>query len=296
MIKGIIVNNGVDVDPTYINRICFTDDYIGTIENNPTAAAASGGVLAPDEYFYKIIGMADRHIVVESDVSTQLANLDIICLTAGKYFWRLTNTGTTRKFVVSSDPNGQYVMASGTRSGDGAITLSEQNGSKMTGSVTVTYSADDVGQDNIVNVYKDIEVGITEVSATTTIANATIDLTWDAITAGYYRIYRGTTTGIYDGFMSVTSATSFSDTGATKLEFDWTIVKEHIQGTHETFIDTRKINDVVIPLRSYVHIILHKEDKYAIIACNDVTNKPTWHGTTEAATKIALLEINSWLL
>jgi len=51
----------------------------------------------------------------------------------------LTNSGTTRTLTLSL--NG-VVLATGSRSGDGAITLEAQNNSGVSGSVDVTYTAD----------------------------------------------------------------------------------------------------------------------------------------------------------
>ena len=72
----------------------------------------------------------------------------------GKIYWELTDTGGTRsvKGYKHADKNTGDEVVSGTRVGDGAITLSEVNSSGIAGSVTVTYTADDTDAANILTV------------------------------------------------------------------------------------------------------------------------------------------------
>jgi len=72
----------------------------------------------------------------------------------GKIYVKLTDTSGTRKVELFSDSGQTSKVAEGSRSGDGSITLSEANSSGLSGSVTVTYSADDS------NIYLKPRVGL----------------------------------------------------------------------------------------------------------------------------------------
>lgn len=65
-------------------------------------------------------------------------------------YWDLTNSVSTRtvKLYKAATKLAADLVAQGSRTGDGLITLSEQNNSGMTGSVTVTYSVDDTDAAN----------------------------------------------------------------------------------------------------------------------------------------------------
>jgi len=99
-------------------------------------------------------------LVEEGDASTQLSSWSIdgatfLNTSKGRLFWTLSNSGTTRTVNIYNHQNqdGTYpteaLVATGNRSGDGAITLSEQNSSGISGSVTVAYTADDTDSANI---------------------------------------------------------------------------------------------------------------------------------------------------
>jgi hypothetical protein len=69
-------------------------------------------------------------------------------------YWKLTDSGGTRTVSVykaqamgSSDK-----VAEGSNAGDGTITLAEQNSSGITGSVAVTYTANDTDKLNIISI------------------------------------------------------------------------------------------------------------------------------------------------
>lgn len=89
------------------------------------------------------------------DVSNQLSSWVITGATSLNtnqltLYWNLSNSGTTRTVSVyknSAKSSGDKV-AEGNRTGDGLITLNEQNSSGLTGSVMVTYSADDTDSGN----------------------------------------------------------------------------------------------------------------------------------------------------
>lgn len=84
------------------------------------------------------------------DASAQLASWQIEGATifntrAGKLYWKLTNSGTTRTVDLYRDSGGATAtrVATGARVGDGVIALTAVNSSGITGGVTVTYTIDD---------------------------------------------------------------------------------------------------------------------------------------------------------
>jgi len=70
---------------------------------------------------------------------------------AGLLYWNLTNVTTTRTVSLYSAAakTAGYLVAQGSRTGDGAITLSAMNSSGLTGTVTVAYTIDDSDSANI---------------------------------------------------------------------------------------------------------------------------------------------------
>lgn len=82
------------------------------------------------------------------DASNQMSSWVINGATAGEtnsfvLYWTLTDSGGDRTVNVYKDSGGSNLVATGTRTGDGSVTLTEQNSSGITGSVTVAYSGDD---------------------------------------------------------------------------------------------------------------------------------------------------------
>lgn len=61
----------------------------------------------------------------------------------GRLYVSLTDTNGVRKVSCYKDSGRTELVCEGTRSGDGEVQLQEQNSSGLTGSVTVTYIADD---------------------------------------------------------------------------------------------------------------------------------------------------------
>ena len=62
---------------------------------------------------------------------------------AGKVYVSLSDSGGTRTVSVYKDSGRTQLVAQGQRSGDGSVTLAEQGGSGLSGSVDVTYTTDD---------------------------------------------------------------------------------------------------------------------------------------------------------
>jgi hypothetical protein len=114
----------------------------------------------------RISGLAG--VIEEGDDSAQCSGWAVYGATlrntsSGRLYWTLTDASGTRTVKLYSRKNHDTVandyfsssnlVASGSRSGDGAITLTEQNSSGITGAVTVAYTADDEDLANILHVY-----------------------------------------------------------------------------------------------------------------------------------------------
>ena len=103
----------------------------------------------------------------------------------GVLYWGLTNSGTTRTVELYKDSGAAAadLVASGSRTGDGSITLAEQNSSGISGSVTVAYTGDDVTY------------------AANTLTLASVHAKWDVTNAnhvvqGIVKEYNSTTGGV----------------------------------------------------------------------------------------------------
>ncbi len=62
---------------------------------------------------------------------------------AGKVYVSLSDSGGTRTVSIYKDSGRTQLVAEGQRSGDGTVTLAEQGGSGLSGSVDVAYTTDD---------------------------------------------------------------------------------------------------------------------------------------------------------
>ena len=60
-------------------------------------------------------------------------------------YWSLTNSGSTRTLRLYANSARTVLVAQGSRSGDGVLTLAAQGGSGISGRVTVAYTGDDTG-------------------------------------------------------------------------------------------------------------------------------------------------------
>lgn len=90
------------------------------------------------------------------DASTQLSGwtfsgYSLSNTDALKLYWNLSNSGTTRTVSAYKDSAkaAANLVAQGTRTGDGIVTLAAQNTSGLSGSVTVAYTIDDTDAANI---------------------------------------------------------------------------------------------------------------------------------------------------
>ncbi len=102
--------------------------------------------------------------VEAGDVSTQLSNWLFYGVTgdntnAGILYWSLANVTTTRTVSVykSATKTAGNLVAQGSRTGDGSITLSAQNSSGLTGTVTVAFTVDDTDAANLIT-FTNIEI------------------------------------------------------------------------------------------------------------------------------------------
>lgn len=92
---------------------------------------------------------------ISGDTGSQLSSLSLTGETLqntdnGTLYWNLTQTGGTSKVEIwkDADKASGNLVASGTRTGDGSITLTAQNSSGISGSVTVAYTTDDTDSGN----------------------------------------------------------------------------------------------------------------------------------------------------
>jgi len=94
--------------------------------------------------------LPDGEVVAYGDGSAQLSGWSLSGLALGNSddlvcYWSLTNTSTTRTVSLYSNSARTALVAQGSRSGDGAIILTAQGNSRLSGSVTVAYTGNDTG-------------------------------------------------------------------------------------------------------------------------------------------------------
>jgi hypothetical protein len=305
MIKGLIVNDGIDVNTIYDGEIVFAQHYVGTIYPLSPAApsivdAVIGNGLPNGTYYYSIVALANVNIIINNDTANQLSALILNCQIEQELFWTLRKNTVTNviTFTLCQDMNGQMVIAQGSRTGNGVINLVGQNDNyNISGQVTVAYTADSVSSNNTIYIAKNVEVGLAteEVSDTISVSGKGISLSWNAVSdVKEYRIYRGTTSGIYDGFM-VTDTNSFIDDGHDILGYDFKRAKRLVNGISQEFIPQKLDEGNLIPAKSFVYFEFNRTDKDFALNLQTVTNQPTWNLNTAAATAQALKDINGWL-
>ena len=83
-----------------------------------------------------------------------LTGADASNTNAGVLYWTFADAAGTRTVSIYKDSakGAGDLVAQGSRSGDGVITLAEQNASGLSGSVTVAYSGDDTDSGNTIYV------------------------------------------------------------------------------------------------------------------------------------------------
>lgn len=122
---------------------------------------------ADNDLIISYIKLADEYtteLTEAGDASNQLTNWKLESVTTSNsnaytLYWNLNNSVSTRTVSVykaATKISGDLV-AQGSRSGNGAITLTEQNNSGLTGSVDVTFTIDDIDAANLLTM-KTIEI------------------------------------------------------------------------------------------------------------------------------------------
>lgn len=171
-----------------------TQDEIMALVRNVMQGAAgirvyngTGGTLTKGTLVY----ISGVHAILEAgDAAAQLASWSFAGVSRsntmnGVLFWTLTNSGSTRTVNIYRNPNklSSDLVATGSRSGDGAITLSASNSSGLTGAVTVTYTVDDTDSAN--RVYVDTpKVAKADADTATTWARYVLDADISDTTTG----------------------------------------------------------------------------------------------------------------
>lgn len=146
-----------------------------------------------------------RAIEEEGDSGNQLSSWVLTGWTTantlnGRLYWSLTNSGSNRtiRLYRHKSMNSAYEVASGTRSGDGSITISQVNSSGISGSVTVAYTADDSDTANIL--YMEMpQVAKADASDTTKRAMYVVESTISSATNGLvygFRLITGLNTNM----------------------------------------------------------------------------------------------------
>ncbi len=295
----LIITNGPELNPAWADRIAVSKDYIagGTIGLS-SALAAGGSLVDGESYYYKVVAIMRKKLTISGDSGNQLSALAIDGPAPGKLFWKLTNSGTTRTFVLSRDPQWLQIVASGTRTGNGVITLSEVSQSKISGSVTVTYTADDGGSDNIITVEHSTFVGNEEETQTIVPGTETITLSWTAPGGEIdgYRIYRGSASGVYDGFfVAASTATSFTDDGTTFMTSDEQWFKSDIRLVSGVFLPAGSPLGYAWLPKCVLHVNFNKADRLQTIDLTKVSNHPLWSTGLMPSVYQAENDFNEWL-
>ena len=86
------------------------------------------------------------------DTANQLSAWEIYGANASTLGWELTNVSSDRTVKLFSDTYHTNCVATGTRTGDGVLMLYPVGDSRVSGKVTIAYSADDVDHANTVTV------------------------------------------------------------------------------------------------------------------------------------------------
>lgn len=97
--------------------------------------------------------LADFDQVISGDTGVQLANVSLKGINgsnsdSGRTYWELTDTAGDRTLEIFSDAAHTSLVATGTITGDGTVTLNEFAGSGLTGMADITYTADDIDVGN----------------------------------------------------------------------------------------------------------------------------------------------------
>ena len=153
ILQAFLIAEGGTVDwtrPSGVASIAAS----GTLRSGTVQATA-----AADGWYRWVIRAATAPGAVANvygDAASQLSGWSLTgaALTNTNYgllYWTLVDAAGTRTVSLYSDAAKTALVAQGSRSGDGAITLTEQNDSDLSGSVTVAYTADDTDAANVIH-------------------------------------------------------------------------------------------------------------------------------------------------
>ena len=294
----LIVQNGVDVNPLYKDRILFSNFYEGRVYPALASAslAAGGQLILGNTYYYKVVCVCDKYVVLSGDTATQLSNfdIDIFATNFQKLTWSLHDDAGVRVFELW---NGNTKVARGFRTGDGSLSFDEIAESGVRGTVTVTYSATDADPGNTIIIERDVVIQSAEVHEHPLGADLKIQVGWtppiDNVKATY--LYRGTTTGVYDGyFLLAGTAASFTDDGTRSFDFDASITTENVVA-HREFLPEGYVGSLWHPCSSRIAWRFTGDHFFNYIDCTKVINKPTWNAATEVANITAFNEFSTWI-
>lgn len=208
-------------------------------------------------------------IVEAGDTSNELSGWAISGLNAtnsnaGVLYWKLTNSVSTRIVQIYKDSGGSNLVAQGSRSGDGSITLTAQNGSGLSGSVTVAYTGDEttVASQTLTCTYTITKSGTTTWSQNrfmnTLAARAVLDLT----TGTVYNYTGGEGTFTLTG---VVPATGTMDIAAGHI-----IVQNLVTTTNSPA--SGRVNDIPFIFQNQLHLGSYTDNLIYISKNTDYTS------------------------
>lgn len=298
----LIVQNGVEVNPLYKDRILLSNFYEGreTLVTVATGTSAGGQLLA-DDYYYKVVCVCDKLITIAGDSATQLSAFTLTYFATNYHTltWTLHDDSGVRVFELW---NGNTKVARGTKTGNGVLTFDEIADSGIKGTVNVTYSATDADAANIITIDRNVVVQSEELHIVPSGNLLTADIQMTPIigniTAVY--LYRGMASGVYDGYFlyvgtTMTAALAlFSDDGTRSFDFDTSITTTNLVA-HREFLPEGYVADIWHPCSSRIAWRFTGDHYFNYIDCTKVINKPTWNVTTEPYNVAAFNEFSSWI-
>lgn len=292
----IIISNGTSVRPDWTNRIAVSYDFINGIAMSMSAAVSAGGsLIANTEYFYKVVAIMKQLIVISGDATSQITAIALETFDAAKYYWRIWDVSGEIYFEIAEDIAFSNIVATGHRTGDGVIDLTDKQHSGVVGTVTVAYVNDD-SSGNTLEITSNQNIISAEDSATTDGTDMTITLTYSKPFGilEAFKIYRGTATEQYDAFF-YNDVANFTDDGTADLQADEFWFKEDIIGVDGIFIAPSNCNGVTNPGRTLLALKAPNRKNNTEIDLMQVSNHPTWSVITQTANSIAENEFNGWL-
>lgn len=146
-IRTAKINIPFGYEPNGIGRKNIVDEASPATASVSDSFSGSASVTSSGstESFFRFFNLL---IGVEGDSSSQLTNW-VINSRYTVLYWKLTNLITTRTVKIYSDSAGTIEVSTGSRVGNGAITMNQTGGtSGVYGSVTVAYVVDDLDTEN----------------------------------------------------------------------------------------------------------------------------------------------------